>query len=356
VASYSPENWLRAALAVAGAFCGAAIVAIWAWRRMHGKREEESPVGTHEMVRDHRIRRGNITHPAEADYSSTPKQRLECCVFVDIHEFLDYARLRAQIARAVERLYVNSPDTALIGFLRGSIGLAADARRLIEQSSGRDVSFVQGLRHGGHPITVAEEPYHAQLDHFWEAGKRHFILVDEVVGGSQITAAMRSTRKWMAQHERPEARFSIVVAEGQNRGSRTESVPELVSRIASEAKPQLPINAVEPLRAERLLEMDTQGSFFRAIVFGEDVDDYAWTRVVPSGGFHLRCPQLGTTVFRDMSASSVDQSFGQLIRRAMQDNTVSQSQILAEAVSERGCEACKQMLNEAQAAWNPASL
>jgi hypothetical protein len=68
------------------------------------------------------VRRTDHAYSKERDYATTPRVPTQGPASIDAHEFLDYARFRAEVAAFVMKELGGHPDMALVGFLTGSVG------------------------------------------------------------------------------------------------------------------------------------------------------------------------------------------------------------------------------------------
>src|SRR5262245_45229502 len=82
--------------------------------------------------RKHTFHRTGMAHLAESGYRRNRPKPADEPIKRDVHDFLDYCRLRAEVARHVEGIFHAYKNPALLGVLTGSVGPLINARELAE--------------------------------------------------------------------------------------------------------------------------------------------------------------------------------------------------------------------------------
>ncbi len=299
--------------------------------------------------KDHKIKRAAGAHPAERAYAAAPPAKNPRPVVVDAHKFLDYCRLRAEAARAVEAIFQSHDHCALVGYLTGSVGPTVNARMIIEASTLGPVRFANDIKRWAPPGKTPEEAYSDTLDDLWNHGVRHFILADEYVGGGSINRALRLTWQWVRRRGYTTACFSIVAfAHAESTAGETD----LREKVEEYRRCGMPICRARLLQCRRLLEMDKEGEIFNPVVKKHGhPGEYEFRRI--QAPMYIKCPDGGAS--GGGGAYSADQLFGDLVERVIGAKSPIGSggglTAWPEMIVSSSCEECKGLLCRARTAW-----
>lgn len=162
-------------------------------------------------------------------------------------------------------------------------------------------------------IRSTEQDYHRVLDFLWADGARHFVMVDEVVGGTQIVTDLQSTGRWLERRHISGASLTVFCVQGADSDVEASKLERKCRRALSDVSKRAEIDLVRSIRAERLLEKDRPGLLFRAYEFDHPTATYRICREQPKELWY-KCP---TTEVLDSlgSLTSADGTFGGIIRR-----------------------------------------
>ena len=294
------------------------------------------------------FRRVGMAYGQEEDYSSTEPVLQRGVLTINAHTILKYAHLRAQVARFVASVFDEHPDSALVGFLTGSVGPTVNARVFIQDRLGlaHRVRYSPGLAHGS--STKSTEPeFHTILDDLWLRGIHHFVFVDEVVSGAQMRTALKSVRRWLRHHGHQGCHLHVV---GAYEGCAQQRAQAGLQQLCDEFK-DLPVQRVAAFSAQVLLEKDKNGIIFRAIKRGNAPGEYEFRRT-RTGGVLIKCP-CGGVCQGVGTASSADQLFGGVIAMTIGEMEAFHAHTWPLTIREASCPTCKRLLREARTVYRP---
>lgn len=299
-------------------------------------------------MKPRRIRRVGMAHRHEAKYASTRQTRQKVPITINAHDFLDYAHLRAQVAHFVASVFRKHPDSALVGFLTGSVGPTVNARMFIEGGLGvaHRVRYTSGLAH--HDKNQSTEPeFYGILDDLYEMGVRHYIIVDEIVGGGSIRGALNSLRRWLGRRGHHDCIFHVVGVYERRRHTKVQAV---ITELRS-AYGGMGLRQIAGYPTNKLLEMDKQGIKFRALKRGKSPGEYEFERE-RAERMAIKCPTGG--VNQGMcSASSVDQLFGGMISMTIGEMPTLNKYVWPRSIRLHQCDECKRLFEKARKAYRP---
>lgn len=292
----------------------------------------------------------SVAHPIESEYADTEVSRADSLqiVEIDAHELLHYARLRAEIAKAIESFFDRYEDSVVIGFLTGSVGLSVTARRLLGERGVGRFRFTQGLAHG--PDATAA--YHKLLDEITGTGCYHILILDEMISGGQMRKNLDATRKWVKSNEKNKIE---VTAMGIHEGSEESGYKVLKGTVQPppKNKPDWGFDIHwELLAAPKLLEKDKPGAPFRGVIRKVGSGEYAIHRVW-KGPVQIKCKNWmlgGERKDISDSAGSLDQIFGYVIEQIIGAETCKDF-LWPERIKRASCDECKSLLNAARFAY-----
>lgn len=292
------------------------------------------------------VRRTNLPYKDEAKYSKTSKEETNRVDEVDAHVFLEYCRLRGQVAQMIRSELQAHSALGVIGFLTGSVGLLASARPYVEQVRTARLAYVRGRSHTGpgetKDVTVGE--YLTLLDDLTKTGMRRIVLVDEIVGGGQMSGGLNSTAEWQKKNHSTTLTVSVV---GCYDDEVTADGKELIGELdATTCWEGISLGVVQTFHAPRLLEKDKAGLAYRATKKGTEPGTYEFKRENPAG-FAIVCP-CGGGVSLAVSASSLDMTFSNDVAAVLGQSRGPLYAHITNLVNGSGCATCKTLLATAR--------
>lgn len=297
------------------------------------------------------VRRVGQSYPIEDAYATAQVTNTRMKI-LDAHVFLDYCRLRAEVARLIESLFCHHDACALLGFLTGSLGPTIDARELVGALSPNAIRFASDLKGWAPPGSTPISEFQLTMDNMWGIGFRHFILADEYVGGGSINRALDRSYLWMKQRNHSNISFSVVAF--AHKSSRV-SQADLNSKVASFRAKGMPICIARVLTCEKLLEMDKKGKIFNPVHKANGIPgQYVFKR--SQAELLIKRPAGGAS--GGGGAISADQIFNILIARAIGRKPALKGPFgkntnWPESIKNSTCDECKSLLKLARKAWMP---
>jgi len=298
------------------------------------------------------VKRSNLPFEDEGKYSQTQKQVTDRAMQIDTHAFLEYCRLRGQVAQAIRCEIKTEPALAVIGFLTGSVGLLSSARPYIESVPGARLAYVRGLSHTGvgEKKDVTESEFFLVLEESVKSGIRRIVLVDEIVSGGQMRSALKSTARWQKAH--PDSALTVSVIGCYDDGIKP-SGSELVEELRSCARwGDLTLGTTHTFCAPLLLEKDGEGLAFRSVKRGPEPGCYDFERERPAS-LSIVCPGSGEPIVTP-SASSVDQVFGNHVAAVLGQIQGTLYSHVTQRITSGRCETCQSLLTIARQLCLPA--
>jgi hypothetical protein len=291
--------------------------------------------------------RSNQPYKDESKYSHTKKQETDRLEEVDAHEFLAYCRLRGEVANVIREEITVYPSLAVIGFLTGSVGLLNSARPYVEMSQDAQLSYSRGLSHNGsgEKKNVSREEYFSLLDAMVAKGIHHIVLVDEIVGGGQMSGGLNATAEWQKEHPNTSLSVSVI---GCYDGNLKPNGQFLITKLRGSTNWNGLVlsNSCFPC-APTLLEKDKQGLAFRAVKKSGTPGSYNFERECPAG-FSIVCPYSGEVITIAASKSSLDQLFGNYVAAILGQTRQTLYSSLTQRIKDVGCKTCCELLNKAR--------
>lgn len=258
------------------------------------------------------VRRIDNAYDEEKYYATTPVTSVAKVIRVDAHKLLDYARARLDVAMMLATDFAEQPQTGVIGFLTGSIGLLATARELLEPFHPGKFKFAMGLSHanGG---DAGEDELHAILNELRGMGVLRVVLVDEVKSGTQMRTGIQATLRWVQTTCATDVEVSAIGVSGAppKGKDRPPTVAEVVAPIINARRLINP----RSVTTVSLLEMDTDGLIFRGVKRTHHVGEYDFCRVQPVSGLYVSCPNDGPR--GGAGVRSLDTAFAGTINRIL---------------------------------------
>lgn len=299
-------------------------------------------------ARKDRVKRVGQAHRVESRYAAKAPRKASKPIRRDVHDFLDYCRLRAEVARSIESIFRVHDNCALVGYLTGSVGPLVNARLLVEADHPHSVRYVGSLKEWAPPGKTPEEHYDDVLDDLWGTGIRHFVLADEYVGGGSFDRALKLTWQWVRRRAATAASFSVVAFAA--RKSRPKAA--LQNRVDEYRRCGMPICLSKIFRCRMLLEMDKAGKAFNPLYKeGGKPGEYEFQRL--QAPVILKCQKGGATGMS--GGTSADQIFGSFVERVIGAKEPHEPpdgmQAWPEAILDSSCNECRELLLQARAAW-----
>lgn len=289
----------------------------------------------------------SVAHPIDAEYADTEISRADSLqiVEIDAHELLHYARLRAEIAKTIERFFDRYEDAVVIGFLTGSVGLSVTARRLLGEHGVGRFRFTQGLAHS----SDATSAYHKLLDEVTGKGCHHILILDEIINGGQMRTNLEATRRWLKSNEKNKIEVTVLgIHEGTEK--KGNEVLNKTVQPPPKGKTDWGFNIEwKVLAAPKLLEKDKPGAPFRGIIRKVGSGEYEINRVW-KGPVHIKCKNWmlgGESREITDSAGSLDQIFGYVIMQIIGAETCKDF-LWPETIKKASCDECKGLLCSAR--------
>lgn len=286
-------------------------------------------------------------HKIEESYSLTQIVRSPVKLSViDAHDLLNYALMRAKVAKIISDIISHDEKSFLIGFLTGSYGLCVNAVLLLNDKISDRYKYVMGLRHHLR-LSTSEKEYHDILNSYFYKGYNHIILVDEMISGTQLRTALKSAEKWALG----KANSIQVTLIGVHEGSQIQADEICKKVIANKSSWPFKINT-NILSVPKLLEKDKSGLYFRAIKL-ESLGEYKFERAW-NGPIQIKCSNAGASGGVAYSSGSADQVFGFLIRSIVDQNKSPSPYVWPETIVNNTCDTCKELFKLSRKTYQEA--
>jgi hypothetical protein len=203
---------------------------------------------------------------------------------------------------------------AVHGFLTGSIDLLWLLREHIGHKLPKRIRLTRGFSHKvSKKDKGPQQEFYSALNEYKTCGVSRIVLIDEVVSGGQVCAALKSFAKWREANKAEHWRVLVL-------GLTEEARPEVRARLTNEIRQDRNWAEVQLVHVPELLGKDENGIPIKPVMSIE-------TRYVPyrywGGGYQVRCKNTLTDCsYRLAAADHTRSAYASTVRAICKGNSM----------------------------------